>query len=141
MKKVLAGMGVLLCFTLAGCAQESSAPKANGAVIERNSGGSANWEALHTFYDNIKNQRPDSVSVVNYTIEGDPITMEVKYTGERFKFTVDTRQDKFGPHEIRKITCGKLEKLEMPTGYNYEVSDCFGRHSEKWSLLFEPKSH
>ena len=69
-----------------------------------------NIEKLHSFMDNTsannKNRQDDSIKIIYYTIEGDPIIKDIKYVHNESEFqayyevTTDRTVDKFGTQTI-----------------------------------------
>lgn len=60
----------------------------------------SNIEVLESFIENVSKGKSDSLRILYYTIEGNPIITDVSYerlkaTGDRFAVTVDTTRDSF----------------------------------------------
>ena len=54
------------------------------------------------FVENAQNGIEDEIKIIQYTIEGDPITKDVRYNSSNgtFEIITDTTQDKFGVQEV-----------------------------------------
>ncbi len=58
--------------------------------------GAENRPLLDTFLEDVKNRRPASLDVVQYTVEGDPILSRLVYDGYRYYGGKDNSRDRFG---------------------------------------------
>lgn len=68
-----------------------------------------NIERFKEFLNNVERGKKDSLRVVRYTVEGDPMLHDLEYDGEVFKSTTDTRRDKFGEGSMIHTTCTSIE--------------------------------
>ena len=59
-----------------------------------------------------------------YTIEGDPVTIDVSFDGKTFISTQDTTQDQFGPQQVTTAEWGYLLNSEL-------VADTYGDGSPR----------
>lgn len=59
-------------------------------------GSILNDEKLDVFLENINNKIEDQIKIVQYTIEGDPIIVEVIYDGKELTYIYDNTRDNFG---------------------------------------------
>jgi hypothetical protein len=66
-----------------------------------------NGESKKLFFDAAKNGKSVRWNYDVYTIEGDPIhyTLEYDASKQLYEITIDTREDKFGHPEVKKISC------------------------------------
>ncbi|MBR2247481.1 MAG: DUF4362 domain-containing protein [Bacilli bacterium] len=101
------------------------------------------------FVENAQNGIEDEIKIIQYTIEGDPITKDVRYNSSNGTFGIitDTTQDKFGVQEVYnnvydssyKAEAGKMQingenyyEFKLVSGEN-DVSICrfMYKHSSK----------
>ena len=84
----------------------------NGDVVNVQ-GQEYNAEKLDQFMENIKNNKNDKIRITMYTIEGDPILIDLEYDGKRIFYTYDNTRDGFGSPTIEKkmFSADKLYKL------------------------------
>ena len=92
-------------------------PENNNRIVI-SQGKIENLERLDKFLDNTSkynsNRISDSIVIVLYTIEGDPILHTLSYLAEsnEFELTIDNTQDKFAGEEDRKIMTNKYSGEE-----------------------------
>lgn len=70
-------------------------------------------EARDQFLSAVESGSPADIRIVHYTIEGDPITIDVSFDGKAFTSTQDTTQDQFGPQQITTAEWGYLLNSEL----------------------------
>ncbi|MFC4355006.1 DUF4362 domain-containing protein [Chryseomicrobium palamuruense] len=85
-----------------------------------------NLEQLEEFIQKVEVFEPDSVRIISYTTEGDPIVKEVEFTGELFEITYDTRRDGFGSQVIRNYTCTAIDREETQSSVTFKFTGCEG---------------
>lgn len=83
-----------------------------------------NEERFEEFLNNVEKGQKDSIRVVKYTVEGDPILYYFEYDGEIIKATTDTRRDKFGEGSINNTTCTSIEVVETTERTDYILEGC-----------------
>ncbi|MFE4075662.1 DUF4362 domain-containing protein [Peribacillus sp. YIM B13477] len=77
-------------------------------IVNRNNGDIKNETRLKEFIKNTETGKKDSIRVVAYTKEGDPILTDLTYNGEQLEITEDTTRDEYGSGEINTFGCGKI---------------------------------
>lgn len=83
-----------------------------------------NKERFEEFLINVEKNQKDSIRVVSYTIEGDPILKDLEYDGEVLNFTTDTRRDKFGAGSISNTSCTSVVLVENTERTDYVLEGC-----------------
>lgn len=83
-----------------------------------------NIERLNQFVENVQHQEKDQVRLTRYTIEGDPIFLDLAYDGSELKVTYDSTEDKFGSGEIETFICKSIQKQEANTETKYILEEC-----------------
>jgi hypothetical protein len=83
-----------------------------------------NKERFREFLNNVEKGKEDSIRVVKYTEEGDPILHDLEYDGEVIKSTTDTRRDKFGEGSLINTTCTSIEVVETTERTDYILEGC-----------------
>ncbi|WP_053591811.1 DUF4362 domain-containing protein [Bacillus sp. FJAT-22090] len=83
-----------------------------------------NKERFQEFLNNVGKAKKDSIRVVKYTEEGDPMLHDLEYDGEVIKSTTDTRRDKFGQGSIISTTCTTIEVVETTERTDYILEGC-----------------
>lgn len=61
-------------------------------------------EELDSFIQNVENQIPDEIRIVQYTKEGQPILTNLEYKDNHFILKIDTRRDGYAEKKDKKIT-------------------------------------
>ena len=83
-----------------------------------------NKERFEEFLDNVGKDQKDSIRVVSYTEEGDPMIHNLEYDGAVIKSTTDTRRDKFGEGSINNTSCTSVETVETKERTDYILEGC-----------------
>lgn len=115
----------------------------------KNENESQHIHRITKFVENAQNGIEDEIKIIQYTIEGDPITKDVRYNSSNgtFEIITDTTQDKFGVQEVYnnvydssyKAKAGEIQingdnyyEFKLVSGEN-EVSICrfMYKHSSK----------
>lgn len=84
-----------------------------------------NREKLDAFIQDAKGTQ----RVVQYTIEGDPIFNDLKYTDKGIELRVDTSEDKFGSPQVINYACEKLARNETDKLLSYTLTGCEGEQA------------
>lgn len=66
-------------------------------------------EELDKFIENVENNMPDKIRIVQYTIEGQPILTDLEYIDNQFILKVDRRWDGYASEEDKKITVNEYD--------------------------------
>lgn len=91
-------------------------------IVNRNNGDIENETRLKEFIKNTETGKKDSIRVVAYTKEGDPILTDLTYNGEQLEITEDTTRDEYGSGEINTFGCEKI----LVEGNKYSIIGCQG---------------
>ncbi|KOS61629.1 hypothetical protein AN161_17100 [Lysinibacillus sp. FJAT-14222] len=83
-----------------------------------------NQERFEDFLHNVQQGKEDSIRMVRYTTEGDPIVHELEYDGEIIKSTKDPRRDQYGQGSIIHSACSLIEAVETNESTNYLLENC-----------------
>ncbi|WP_456270962.1 DUF4362 domain-containing protein [Bacillus sp. AK031] len=86
--------------------------------------GVKNEDRFFAFLENVNQGIKDTIRVVTYTEEGDPILQDLEYDGDKISYKLDTRRDKFGSGEIQTAACQSIEVEEKPIRKDYILSGC-----------------
>lgn len=84
-----------------------------------------NFDRFNQFITNYHKKKTDKVRITSYTIEGDPIFIDLDYDGETIEYINDNSNDAYGTKEINKVKCTKMEKkTNGQRKVEYFVSSC-----------------
>ena len=83
-----------------------------------------NKERFDQFLNNLQQGKDDSISVVKYTTEGDPIIYSYEFENEVINVTIDTTRDGYGQGNISHTTCTSIKVNEDKERTNYELVGC-----------------
>lgn len=118
----------MLVLILAACnVNDGNTQKVKGVknVDVVNSHGSiAGIEKMQSFYNTMQNGVSSDLRIVHYTIEGDPIVLDLTYNGESLVVKDDNTRDKFGSGEVRTNSCSDLVEEINPTNTTYIAVGC-----------------
>ena len=85
-----------------------------------------NGERLKEFVNHVKLGEKDSVRVIGYTIEGDPIIDNVAFDGKTLEVKHDTKRDKYGEQKVETYQCKSIEvKQNTSKQDEYLLMGCF----------------
>lgn len=109
---------------------DSKQAEKNGDIVQT-LGGVVHMDTWQAFIENVEHKQADSVQIVGYTIEGDPIFNNLSYDGTDFHYYYDGTYDKFGSFGKESSTCQKLVTEPMETrmggpGIVYRLNGCEG---------------
>lgn len=109
-----------------GCTNSNTASKdykpAKTDIVSGNNGVIENETRLKEFIKNTETGKKDTIRVVAYTKEGDPILTDVTFTGKQLEVTEDSTRDEYGSGGIRTLTCEKV----IVEGKKYSMTGCEG---------------
>ena len=94
-----------------------------GEYIDRH-GEITGAEARDQFLSAVESGSPADIRIIQYTIEGDPVTIDVSFDGKTFTSTQDTTQDQFGPQQVTTAEWDHLLSSEL-------VADTYGDGSPR----------
>jgi len=92
-------------------------------IIDTN-GKLENKERFDEFFNSVQQERDDSIRVVKYTTEGDPIIYGYEFENEVINVTIDTRRDGYGQGKIIHKTCTSIIVNEDKEKTSYELDGC-----------------
>jgi hypothetical protein len=110
-----------------GCTNSNTADytPAKTDIVTKNSGDIENESRLKEFIKNTETGKKDTIRVVAYTKEGDPILTDLTFNGKQLEVTEDNTRDEYGNGGIRTLTCEKIivesKKYSMTGCEGYEV--------------------
>ena len=84
---------------------------------------------LNCFYEAFNEGRLTEARTIRYTVEGDPITYDLKIVlaRKRTEVTVDSK-DNFGPKGTFNYVCEGIERVQEPResiGYRIVLTECW----------------
>ncbi|QUG40052.1 DUF4362 domain-containing protein [Psychrobacillus sp. INOP01] len=136
MKKVISLCILFIALIFAGCQNEENSANTIGEqnnvpdytpssedVVDMH-GEIENKERFEEFLNNVEKNQKDSIRVVSYTTEGDPMLKDLEYDGGVIKYTTDTRRDKFGVGSISNTSCTSVEVVETTERTDYLLEGC-----------------
>jgi hypothetical protein len=114
----------LLVALLAGC----SAQRVPGMEVVDTHGSIRNFGNMDEFLRQAKTGAPAALRVTRYTVEGDPIYLDLTASEGKIQVRYDNSKDKFaGSGQREQVnSCDRLEKNETPVSVSYELSGCTG---------------
>ncbi|MFS0783258.1 DUF4362 domain-containing protein [Bacillus sp. 1P06AnD] len=114
----------IMLLLIVGCAETDSEKfvPSDTDIVNRNNDGIKNEIRLKEFIKNTETGKKDSIRVVAYTKEGDPILTDLIYNGEQLEITEDTTRDEYGSGEIITFGCEKI----LVEGNKYSIIGCQG---------------
>ena len=101
----------------------------NGDIVNVH-GDITNYKKLEEFILNINNKIEDEIRIVEYTIEGDPIIMELKYHSKDLIYKYDNTRDKFGSPTL-------IEEKYRPEDFYENIFGYFITTEEQDIFIFE----
>ena len=121
MKKILVLLLSILLLMGAACDRKSFD---EADIIENRHGEVVNGDRLYQFYESTVNGEEDSVRVITYTTEGDPIYQDLTYDVTGIESVEDSREDKFGSGEVVTRQCNSIILLTSETELVYVLEGC-----------------
>ncbi|KYG91780.1 DUF4362 domain-containing protein [Metasolibacillus sp. FSL H7-0170] len=115
---------------LVGCAAQQGVISNSGYdffaedVVSKTRNGIDNIERFYAFFANVQSGEYDQVRIVEHTIEGDPIYVDVRHSNDEINVKIDYSEDTYGNGEVIKATCNQLNAIEVGSRTDYYVSDC-----------------
>ncbi|MVQ36471.1 DUF4362 domain-containing protein [Paenibacillus sp. MAH-34] len=111
------------CSNINGFDQSKGTLKNNADVIDIH-GSVSNLFKMDDFVKKVNEKENVSIRISHYTIEGDPIYQNIKYSDGKFELQYDTTQDKFGAGKVTTYSCENFEKTETNTEMKYTLIGC-----------------
>lgn len=120
-----------MLFMLAACGEEggkspgtsSSFTPTEQDIIDKHS-EITNLARFEEFFENVQQAKEDTIRIVAYTIEGDPIIKEVHFNGSEIEYTLDTTHDAFGQQAVSATNCQSVKKIETQEHIEYQIVGC-----------------
>jgi len=120
-----------ICFfmILVGCTTSSTTPspkklRQEGYIVDQH-GQVSNLKKMEKFFADYQNERPSSIKLVRYTIEGDPIFYTLKYNGRNITVIENATHDKFaGTKTITSNTCYGFVRQVKEESTVYMLKNC-----------------
>ncbi|MEO4054775.1 DUF4362 domain-containing protein [Solibacillus sp. CAU 1738] len=117
-------------FILAACSEQLSTTNNHTYalfaedIITKNANGIDNIERFYAFYDNVEIEKRDQVRIIEHTIEGAPIYVDVAYADDKIALTVDSTEDPYTAEDLLKTSCRQLNAVEVGSRTDYLLNDC-----------------
>lgn len=131
--------GILLLVLTSGCSLfERGGPDGGSPEIHAEKDvistmdGVSNLDKLDTFLE----RGSGSQRVVHYTIEGDPIFMDLRYEGGQLELRYDTTLDAFGSGKVETMICNELVRTEEDQQLKYILQAC-GDQGDRGVLILD----
>jgi hypothetical protein len=114
-------------------------------------GGLSNIGKLEEFHQSVQNKLKGQISIAQYTVEGDPIFIDLDFNGQTIKYTYDNSWDAFGGQGkgVRTVTCEVMNKRTGSYGESngtvYTLDQCnrdigySDTEKKEYFLLFVPQ--
>lgn len=120
-----------LLFMLAACGDEavkspgtsSSFTPTKQDVVNKH-GEITNLARFEDFFENVQQSKEDTIRIIAYTIEGDPIIKDVHFNGSEIEYTLDTTRDAFGQQAVSATNCQSVERIETQEHTEYQIAGC-----------------
>jgi Domain of unknown function (DUF4362) len=109
---------------------------ASDDVVNRH-GEIKNLDQFEAFFENVQNGKKDRIRIVRYTIEGDPILHDLEYDGDVIHSFEDSRRDTYGPGELTKMQCKKIEFTSSDRRSEYNLKECNKKEYNQTVLWIE----
>lgn len=128
MKKLL--LVVACSWVLAGCVtQQVAVPHSTyhffaEDIVSKTRKGIDNVERFYAFFDNVENGKRDQVRIVEQTVEGKPIYVDVRHHDHQIDLKIDYSKDTYSDEKMIATTCNQLNAIEVESRTDYYVSDC-----------------
>lgn len=97
--------------------------KTSDDIIDKH-GNLENKERFDKFFNNLQQGIDDSIRVVRYTTEGDPIIYSYEFENEEINVTIDTRRDEYGQGNVIYEICTSLKVNEDNERIDYKLEGC-----------------
>ncbi|OCA90489.1 hypothetical protein A8F94_00955 [Bacillus sp. FJAT-27225] len=132
-------LAVFLIVILAGCnntanGETDNFKPAKTDVVDMH-GQVENRESLDQFIDDVNKDVNSKVTVIRYTIEGDPIIHDLTYERNEITFVFDTTHDQYGSGIVDTNTCKTISKAETDTSMKYLLNQCEGLSEASYVIL------
>ncbi|MDG5472000.1 DUF4362 domain-containing protein [Jeotgalibacillus sp. ET6] len=121
----------IIVLMLSACSSVSESERPGDADINREKdvieshGSIENIDLLTRFTEHVQEGEKDSIKVIQYTTEGDPIISQLEYN-QKLNYTLDTTHDSFGSGEVYEHECDSMKMEETATETTYYLTGCSG---------------
>ena len=93
-------------------------------------GSVQNLNRFEEFLSKIDEETEDSIRIVTYTEEGDPILHDLTYDGNVILSTTDTRRDHFGIGSLASTSCKSITQVKRTSRTDYILEGCQNDHDK-----------
>ncbi|KIL51155.1 DUF4362 domain-containing protein [Jeotgalibacillus campisalis] len=120
---------------LSGCSSANENDRYGGADVDRkrdvieSHGMIENISLLNDFVEHVQAGEKDSLKIVQFTTEGDPIFYQLDYD-ENLNYAIDTTKDSYGSGEINEYQCDSIKKTETSIETSFTLEGCSGGSQE-----------
>src|SRR5699024_8595101 len=92
-------------------------------VIDKH-GDITNLNLFEEFVINVAEGKRESIRIVRYTTEGDPIIQDLEYDTRKILMTNDQTRDRYGSNQISIISCHSIEQKNTTNALEYQLVQC-----------------
>lgn len=83
-----------------------------------------NGEVFEGFVQQVSENKPATIAITHYTIEGDPIYYRADYDGTNYQLEIDKRDDQFGSGGFENYACKALGSVHNGENTEYYLTQC-----------------
>lgn len=83
-----------------------------------------NKERFETFYNNVQQNKTDSIRLVRYTYEGNLVFYYLEYENEIIYLTIDTQSNNYEQKNLIQTNCDSLKKIQTNMNVKYSLEGC-----------------
>lgn len=117
MRKFMCPLWIFGMVLVTACSYESEKAVKNGDVINMN-GPVYNFPSFELFLDSIGANKPDSIRIANYTLEGEPTLYNLTFDGSSIELEIDRSQNNNRGDDPAKFT---MNCTNLVTGGGQQV--------------------
>lgn len=125
LKKSIGLLALSSLFVLSSCSDDAT----NAYVVKDSDvvdthGEIDNQERFEQFFEHVQQGKDDTIRIVRYTIEGDPILHDYQFENNEIQVTIDNKYDSYGEAEIFKTTCKTINEKKGTKNIIYTLDGC-----------------
>ncbi|WP_203248786.1 DUF4362 domain-containing protein [Sporosarcina beigongshangi] len=117
MRKLLYLLWILGIVLVSACSYDSEKAVKNGDVINMN-GPVYNFPSFELFLDSVERDKPDSIRIANYTLEGEPTLYNLTFDGSSIDLEIDRSKNSNKGNDPAKFT---MTCTDLITGNGQQV--------------------
>lgn len=117
MRKLLYPLWILGIVLVSACSYGSEKAAKNGDIINMN-GPVYNFSSFELFLDSIEADKPDSIRIANYTLEGEPTLYNLTFDGSSIELEIDRSKNNSRGNDPAKFT---MTCTDLVTGNGQQV--------------------